>query len=88
MYILLSGKICISKGKHKIGMIEKSGEIFGEMRIIDSKAPSAPISAVGKTVCLAVDTTVDRLSTYTPEEGKQDLPCCSTAFSQSTCAFD
>jgi CRP/FNR family transcriptional regulator, cyclic AMP receptor protein len=74
MYILLSGKIRISKENHEIGLIEKSGEIFGEMRIIDSMARSASVSAIGKTVCLAVNTTAkNRLSTFTPEEDKLDL---------------
>ena len=74
MYILLSGKIRISKENHEICMIEKKGEIFGEMRIIDSKARSASAAAVGKTVCLAVNTTAkNRLSTYPTEEDKLDF---------------
>ena len=74
MYILLSGKIRISKGDHEIGKIEKKGEIFGEMRIIDSLARSASVSAIGKTVCLAVNTTAkNRLSTYPTEEDKLDF---------------
>ena len=32
------------------------GEIFGEMRIIDSLSRSASVYAVGKTVCMAVNT--------------------------------
>jgi CRP/FNR family cyclic AMP-dependent transcriptional regulator len=47
VYFLLSGKIRISKGDHEIGKIEKKGEIFGEMRIIDSLARSASVSAIG-----------------------------------------
>ena len=74
MYILLSGKIRIFKETHEISRIEKKGEIFGEMRIIDSKARSASVSAIGKTTCLAVNTTAkNRISTYTPEEDKLDL---------------
>src|SRR5512143_1351066 len=55
MYILLSGKIRIIKDNHEIGAIGNIGEIFGEMRIIDSKARSASVSAIGKTTCLAVN---------------------------------
>jgi CRP/FNR family transcriptional regulator, cyclic AMP receptor protein len=74
VYFLLSGKIRISKGDHEIGKIEKKGEIFGEMRIIDSLARSASVSAIGKTVCLAVNTTAkNRLSTYPTEEDKLDF---------------
>ena len=56
LYFLLSGKIRISKENHAIGIIEKRGEIFGEMRIIDSRYRSATVAAVGRTTCLAVDT--------------------------------
>jgi CRP-like cAMP-binding protein len=74
MYILLSGKIRIFKEKHEIAMIGKKGEIFGEMRIIDSKARSASAAAVGKTVCLAVNTTAkNRLSTSPTEEDRLDF---------------
>ena len=74
MYILLSGKIRIFKEDHEIAMIGKKGEIFGEMRIIDSKARSASAAAVGKTVCLAVNTTAkNRLSTVTTEEDRLDF---------------
>jgi CRP/FNR family transcriptional regulator, cyclic AMP receptor protein len=74
MYILLSGKIRIFKENHEIAMIGKKGEIFGEMRIIDSKARSASAAAVGKTVCLAVNTTAkNRLSTGSTEEDRLDF---------------
>jgi len=74
MYILLSGKIRILKASHEIGVIDKNGEIFGEMRIIDSRARSASVAAVGKTVCLAVNTTAkNRLSTCPTEEDKLDF---------------
>ena len=64
LYFLLSGKIRISKEKHDIGTLDKKGEIFGEMRIIDSLSRSASVIAVGKTICLAVDTSAkSRLST-------------------------
>jgi len=56
LYFLLSGQIRISKAGHDIGTIDRKGEIFGEMRIIDSLSRSASVYAVGKTICLAVDT--------------------------------
>jgi hypothetical protein len=44
------------------------------MRIIDSMARSASVFAIGKTVCLAVNTTSkNRLSTCPTEEDKLDF---------------
>ncbi|MGD2268960.1 MAG: cyclic nucleotide-binding domain-containing protein [Desulfobacterales bacterium] len=64
LYFLLSGKIRVSKESLDIGTIDRKGEIFGEMRVIDSLSRSASVYAVGKTICLAVDTSAkDRLST-------------------------
>jgi CRP-like cAMP-binding protein len=63
LYFLLSGKIRISKENLDIGTIDRQGEIFGEMRIIDSLSRSASVYAIGQTICLAVDTSAkDRLS--------------------------
>jgi len=74
MYILLSGKVRILRENHEIGIIDKKGEIFGEMRIIDSKARSASVSTIGKTSCLAVNTPAkNRLSTSPTEEDKLDF---------------
>ncbi len=56
LYFLLKGKLRILKEGMEIGVIDKKGEIFGEMRIIDSMSRSASVAAVGDTVCLAVDT--------------------------------
>jgi CRP/FNR family cyclic AMP-dependent transcriptional regulator len=74
MYILLSGKVRILKENHLISTIEKSGEIFGEMRIIDKKERSASASAIGKTVCLAVNTDAKgRLSEDSSDLDKLDF---------------
>ena len=52
-----------------ISNIDKQGEIFGEMRIVDERSRSASVYAVGKTVCLAVDTSAhDRIA----DEGDKD----------------
>lgn len=55
LYFLLSGKIKVMKDGVQINVIDKIGEIFGEMRIIDSMSRSASVFAIGKTICLAVD---------------------------------
>lgn len=56
LYFLLSGKIRISKNGVHICTIDNTGEVFGEMRIIDGLSRSTSIHAEGKTTCLAVDT--------------------------------
>ena len=74
LYFLLSGKIKITKGGEEIGVINKKGEIFGEMRIIDDQSRSASVYAVGKTVCLAVDTSAgNRLTTSDEKDARLDF---------------
>jgi CRP-like cAMP-binding protein len=74
LYFLLSGKIKISKAGHEIGTIDRKGEIFGEMRIIDSLSRSATVSAVGQTVCMAVDTSAkERMSSEGTRDEKLDF---------------
>ena len=58
MYFLLSGKLRVVKEGITLATIDKVGELFGEMRMIDSLSRSASVYAVGKTACLAVDTTI------------------------------
>ncbi len=74
LYILLSGKIRITKENLEINTIDKKGEIFGEMRVIDFMKRSASVVAVGKTVCLAVDTSAkNRISAQDPTDEKLDF---------------
>lgn len=74
LYFLLSGKIRISKEGMEINTIDKKGEIFGEMRVIDSLSRSASVYAVGKTICLAVDTSAkNRLSQGASQDEKLDF---------------
>jgi CRP-like cAMP-binding protein len=74
LYFLLTGKIRISKEDVDIGFIDKKGEIFGEMRIVDDRRRSASVHAVGKTICLAVDTSArDRISTPGDKEDQLDF---------------
>ena len=74
LYLLLSGKIKITKEGLEIGSIDKKGEIFGEMRIIDSMSRSASVFAVGQTICLAVDTSAKkRMSLGSSEDEKLDF---------------
>jgi CRP/FNR family cyclic AMP-dependent transcriptional regulator len=71
LYFLLSGKIRISKENENIGTINRKGEIFGEMRIIDDQSRSASVYAVGETVCLAVDTSAGNRLTSSQEKDER-----------------
>lgn len=71
LYFLLSGKIRISKESENIGTINRKGEIFGEMRIIDDQSRSASVYAVGETVCLAVDTSAGNRLTSSQEKDER-----------------
>ena len=74
LYFLLSGKIRVSKEDLEINTIDKKGEIFGEMRVIDFMKRSATVIAVGKTICLAVDTSAkNRISAQDPMDEKLDF---------------
>jgi CRP-like cAMP-binding protein len=56
LYFILSGKVEIKKDGVTIVALDKVGEFFGEMRILDGMNRSASVFAKGRTVCLAVDT--------------------------------
>lgn len=74
LYFLLSGSIRITKEGLDIGTIDRKGEIFGEMRIVDSLSRSASVFATGKTVCLSVDTSAkDRLSRERTKDERLDF---------------
>lgn len=74
LYFLLSGKIRVTKGGEDIGVINKKGEIFGEMRIVDDQSRSASVYAMGDTVCLAVDTSAgNRLTTSEERDERLDF---------------
>ena len=74
LYFLLSGKIRIEKKGKDIATIDQKGEIFGEMRIVDSLSRSASVYAEGKTICLAVDTSAkERLVSDDGRDEKLDF---------------
>jgi len=67
IYFLLSGMVRVEKKGMEIAIIDKIGEIFGEMRLLDGLARSASVYAEGKTVCLAFDPCVED-SQSTPDQ--------------------
>lgn len=74
LYFLLAGSIVIKKEGVELGRIDNVGEIFGEMRIVDSLSRSASVYAVGRTTCLAVDTSAgDKLSGGGDRDEKLDF---------------
>ncbi len=63
IYFLLEGKVSVVKDDKEIRAIFRSGDIFGEMGIIDGSARSASVYAVDETLCLSTDMSyIDRLS--------------------------
>ncbi|MGM0454058.1 MAG: cyclic nucleotide-binding domain-containing protein, partial [Thermodesulfobacteriota bacterium] len=74
LYFLLSGQLVIKKNGVEIGRLTQVGEIFGEMRIVDSLTRSASVHARGKTTCLCVDTSAKgRLSTSDERDERIDF---------------
>lgn len=69
LYFLLSGRLTIKKNNIEIARLDRVGEIFGEMRIVDFQNRSASVYAEGRTLCLGVDTSAKgRLATASVEE--------------------
>ena len=63
IYFLVSGHVKIVKQGEDLGVLKRTGDIFGEMCIIDALPRSASVYAVENTICLATDASyIDRLS--------------------------
>ncbi|MFZ2633942.1 MAG: cyclic nucleotide-binding domain-containing protein [Desulfosalsimonadaceae bacterium] len=74
LYFLLSGRLIIKKNGIEIARIDQVGEIFGEMRVIDSLSRSASVFADGKVLCLGVDTSAQgRVGSISTEERDERL---------------
>ncbi|MCF8068821.1 MAG: cyclic nucleotide-binding domain-containing protein [Desulfobacterales bacterium] len=75
IYFLISGKVKIIKQDEAISILQRTGDIFGEMSIIDGSARSASVYALDKSVCLASDASyIDRIS------GEDQLTFCYILF--------
>ena len=57
IFYLVSGKARIIKNGKELATIRRTGDVFGEMGVIDGSARSASVFAVEKTVCLQTDMT-------------------------------
>ncbi|MBL0716002.1 MAG: cyclic nucleotide-binding domain-containing protein [Desulfosarcina sp.] len=74
LYFLIEGRIRIEKKGIEIGVFTERGEIFGEMRVIDSRARSATVVALEDTVCLAVNTAAtDRMESLEGRDEQLDF---------------
>ncbi len=63
IYFLISGKIKVAKHNEGLSILRRTGDVFGEMGIIDGSPRSASVYAIDETVCLATDSSfIDRLT--------------------------
>ena len=63
IYFLLKGRLRIVKDEKEISILQRTGDIFGEMGIIDGSPRSASVIAIDSTTCLAADASyIERLS--------------------------
>ncbi len=63
LYVLISGEVTISKNEEEIATLDKLGETFGELAVIDGEARSATVHAASGSTCLAIDGAfLDRLA--------------------------
>jgi CRP-like cAMP-binding protein len=56
VYFLIYGKVKIVKKNKELTILQRKGDIFGEMRFVDSSPRSASAYADGDVACIAVDT--------------------------------
>ena len=75
VYFLLSGTLKVLVDDAMIGKINKRGEIFGEMGIIDGSPRSTSVQALKKSIVLGVDASlIDR------KEKANDAVFCYTLY--------
>lgn len=63
IYFLVSGKATVVKHGETLSTLHRTGDVFGEMGIIDGSPRSASVYALEETVCLVTDASyIDQLS--------------------------
>ena len=55
VYYLISGKVKITKGQRELMILQRTGDVFGEIGAIEGGARTASVVALGKTVCVELD---------------------------------
>ena len=63
LYFLLSGEVRVVKDGSELAILKRKGDVFGEMGMLTASYRSASATAVGETVCLAMDSSmIDKFS--------------------------
>ena len=75
IYFLISGEVKIVKHGKELTVLRHTGDVFGEMAVIDGSARSASVYAIDETVCLATDA-----SYYNSLSGNDKLGFCYILF--------
>ncbi len=65
IFFLVHGQVLVSKGNIRINSLRRTGDIFGEMGVIDGNVRSATITTQAETLCLIVN--ADELYGMDPE---------------------
>lgn len=55
LYFLVYGKVRLMKDDKPVAMLQRRGDVFGEMGALECAPRSATAVAVGETVCLSTD---------------------------------
>lgn len=58
VYVIISGKVQVTKQGKDLTVLEHAGDIFGELALVDTDPRSASVSSIGETVCLAFNASV------------------------------
>lgn len=70
MYLLISGSVTISKNNKTIVNLKRTGDIFGEMSLLEDEPRSATVTSESETSCLVID--VEYLESLN-DEGKNSF---------------
>ena len=55
VYILLTGRLRVTKGGELVTTLDHTGELIGELRVIENGPRTATVTALARVICLAVD---------------------------------